>query len=110
VAPVAGAEHGTAAVASPRPGHAPRAAAVFEHHSARQTGLLTERTRRALWGARYRTRYVEAQAPGELVCLDTFYIGKLKGGGPGVPDHRVRRGQFLWVAAILPALSTPAYF
>jgi transposase InsO family protein len=56
--------------------------AVVEHHSARAAGLLTERTRRRLWQARYgRTRHVEAKLPGELVCLDCFYIGKLKGVG-----------------------------
>jgi transposase InsO family protein len=55
---------------------------VLEHHSARAAGLLTERTRRALLRARYgTTRHVEATTPGELVCLDTFYIGKLKGVG-----------------------------
>jgi transposase len=56
--------------------------AVLEHHSARSAGLLTDRTRRRLWQARYgRTRHVEAKTPGELVCLDCFYIGKLKGVG-----------------------------
>ena len=45
-------------------------------------GLLTERTRRALWQARHgRTRHVAAQRPGELICLDTFYVGQLKGVG-----------------------------
>jgi hypothetical protein len=39
-------------------------------------GLLTERTRRRL--AR---PHVEAQRPGDLVCLDAFYIGKLTGVG-----------------------------
>jgi len=39
-------------------------------------GLVTERTRRR------RVRpHVEAQRPGDLVCLDAFYIGKLKGVG-----------------------------
>src|SRR3989454_1705865 len=48
----------------------------------RTAGLLTERTRQRLWRARYgRTRHVEAKEPGELVCLDTFYIGNLKGVG-----------------------------
>src|SRR5438105_11958253 len=47
---------------------------VLEHHSARQAGLLTERTRRELFRARHgATRHVAADAPGELVCLDTFY-------------------------------------
>ena len=56
--------------------------AVLEHHSARSAGLLTDRTRRRLWQARYgRARHVEAKTPGELVCLDCFYIGKLKGVG-----------------------------
>jgi transposase InsO family protein len=35
--------------------------------------LLTDRTRRRLWHARYgRTRHVQAHRPGELVCLDCF--------------------------------------
>jgi transposase InsO family protein len=55
---------------------------VLEQQAARTAGLLTERTRQRLWRARYgRTRHVEAQEPGELVCLDTFYIGRLKGVG-----------------------------
>src|SRR5882724_3436507 len=53
---------------------------VLEQQAARTAGLLTERTRQRLWRARYgRTRHVEATEPGELVCLDTFYIGNLKG-------------------------------
>lgn len=39
-------------------------------------GLLTERTRR-----RVVRSHVDAQRPGDLVCLDAFYIGKLKGVG-----------------------------
>ena len=55
---------------------------VLEHHALQTAGLLTERTRQQLWRARHgRTRHVEARAPGELVCLDTFYIGQLKGVG-----------------------------
>jgi transposase InsO family protein len=50
---------------------------VLEGHSAASAGLLTERTRRRLT----RSRHVAAEEPGELVCLDTFYIGKLKGVG-----------------------------
>ncbi len=38
-------------------------------------GLVTERT------ARQVPPHVEARQPGELVCLDSFYIGKLKGVG-----------------------------
>jgi transposase InsO family protein len=55
--------------------------AVLEHHSAQRAGLLTERTRRRLDAARRRRRHVQAQEPGDLVCLDSFYIGKLKGVG-----------------------------
>ena len=51
--------------------------AVLEAHSAQTAGLLTERTRRRL-ARRSRPRHVQAQRPGELVCIDTFYIGKLK--------------------------------
>jgi transposase InsO family protein len=54
---------------------------VLEHHSARRAGLLTERTRRRLQAARKPQRHVEASVPGELVCLDCFYVGKLKGVG-----------------------------
>ena len=56
--------------------------AVLEQQAVQTVGLLTERTRRRLWRARHgQIRHVEAQAPGELVCLDTFYIGQLKGVG-----------------------------
>lgn len=55
---------------------------VLEQHAARTAGLLTERTQQRLWRARHgRTRHVQAGEPGELVSLDTFYIGKLKGVG-----------------------------
>ena len=52
---------------------------VLEVHSAEHAGLLTERTRRNL--SRRKVRHVQAERPGELVCIDTFYIGKLKGVG-----------------------------
>jgi len=53
--------------------------AVLEAHSAQAAGLLTERTRRRLTAAqRRRGPHVAAQRPGDLVCLDTFYIGRLK--------------------------------
>ena len=52
---------------------------VLEVHSAEHAGLLTERTRRNL--SRRKVRHVQAEKPGELVCIDTFYIGKLKGVG-----------------------------
>jgi transposase InsO family protein len=48
--------------------------AVLEHASAATTGLLTERTVKAV-------RHVEADHPGDLLSLDTFYVGKLKGVG-----------------------------
>jgi len=48
--------------------------AVLEQASAATTGLLTERTAK-------RARHVEAAAPGDLLSLDTFYVGKLKGVG-----------------------------
>ena len=47
--------------------------AVLERASATQ-GLLTERTATPI-------RHVEAAQPGELLSLDTFYVGKLKGVG-----------------------------
>lgn len=52
-----------------------------EVHAA-TSGLLTERTRAALREARGAApAHVEAKQPGDLVCLDTFYIGNLKGVG-----------------------------
>ena len=56
---------------------------ILERHSAQHAGLLTERTRRELQKARPTAsqRHVEAKEPGELVCFDSFYIGKLKGVG-----------------------------
>ena len=48
--------------------------AVLEHGSAATTGLLTERTAKPI-------RHVEAAQPGDLLSLDTFYVGKLKGVG-----------------------------
>ena len=52
---------------------------VLETHSAGHAGLLTERTRRNL--SQRKVRHVQAERPGELVCIDTFYIGNLKGVG-----------------------------
>jgi len=52
---------------------------VLEVHSAKSAGLLTDRTRRNL--ARRKVRHVQAEKPGEPVCIDTFYIGNLKGVG-----------------------------
>ena len=48
--------------------------AVLERYSAATTGLLTERTAKPI-------RHVEADQPGDLLSLDTFYVGKLKGVG-----------------------------
>ena len=55
---------------------------VLEAHSAENAGLLTQRTRDRLRRAKRRSSpHVEAEQPGDLVCLDCFYIGKLKGVG-----------------------------
>lgn len=52
-----------------------------EIHAA-TSGLLTERTRAAIQDAKgVAPQHVEATRPGELVCLDTFYVGNLKGVG-----------------------------
>ena len=48
--------------------------AVLERASAAGAGLLTERTVKPL-------RHVAAAQPGDLLSLDTFYVGKLKGVG-----------------------------
>jgi transposase InsO family protein len=82
---------------------------VLEHHSAHQAGLLTERTRRALWRRRHgTTRHVMADEPGELVCLDTFYIGNLKGVGKVWQITACDAASSYGVAAILPALTSEA--
>lgn len=79
---------------------------VLEHRSAQEAGLLTERTRRSLWRARHgATRHVEAQVAGELVCLDTFYIGKLKGVGKVWQITACDAATSYGVAAVLPALT-----
>jgi transposase len=55
---------------------------VLEHRALQTAGLLTERTRRALGHAQHgELRHVAAREPGEVVCVDTFYIGQLKGVG-----------------------------
>ena len=54
--------------------------AVLERTSATR-GLLTERTVKPV-------RHVAANAPGDLLSLDTFYVGKLK-GGQGLANHRL---------------------
>mgnify|MGYP006919651255 CR=1 FL=1 len=51
--------------------------AVLKHQCAHVQGLLTERMARAL----RKTRHAEADVPGELLSLDTFYVGRLKGAG-----------------------------
>jgi transposase InsO family protein len=48
----------------------------LEARAATLEGLLTERTRR-----QRQTRHVAAERPGDLVCVDAFYVGKLKGVG-----------------------------
>lgn len=82
---------------------------VLEHHSARAAGLLTERTRRALLRVRHgATRHVEATTPGELVCLDTFYIGKLKGVGKVWQITACDAATSYGTAWLLPAFTAPA--
>lgn len=49
--------------------------AAVEHQSAAVAGVLTERVRRRV------VRHVAAQRPGDLLSLDTFYVGRLKGVG-----------------------------
>lgn len=49
--------------------------AALEHEHAAVRGVLTERVRRRL------VRHVRAEQPGELLSLDTFYVGRLKGVG-----------------------------
>ncbi|HJN92269.1 MAG TPA: hypothetical protein QGF05_06045 [Dehalococcoidia bacterium] len=52
--------------------------AILDQYSATTTGLLTERTGRP----RARSgRHVAALSPRDLLSLDTFSVGKLKGVG-----------------------------
>ena len=82
---------------------------VLEHHSARDAGLLTQRTRQMLWRLRHgQTSHVEAERPGELLCLDTFYIGKLKGVGKVWQVTACGVASSYGVARIRPELSAAA--
>lgn len=82
---------------------------ALEAHTAHTVGLLTERTRRQLrWARQGRSRHVEAQEPGELVCLDTFYLGKLKGVGKVWQITACDAACSYGVAQLLPALSAGA--
>jgi transposase InsO family protein len=82
---------------------------VLEHHSAQQAGRLTERTRQALWRLRHgQARHVAASAPAELFCLDTFYIGNLKGVGKVWQITACDAASSYGVARILPELSAAA--
>lgn len=49
--------------------------AAVEHQSAAVAGIVTERVRRRV------ARHVRADQPGDLLSLDTFYVGRLKGVG-----------------------------
>lgn len=44
-------------------------------------GLVTERTRRKLAAALREGNHIQAKRPGDVACLDTFYVGNLKGVG-----------------------------
>ena len=63
-----------APAAAAAPGHPSARAWRCWSSTARTTGLLTERTAKPI-------RHVAAARPGDLLCLDTFYVGKLKGVG-----------------------------
>ena len=52
-----------------------RRLAVLEGYALAQGGLLTSSCKRRL------ERHIEASRPGELLCLDSFYVGNLKGVG-----------------------------
>lgn len=82
---------------------------VLEHRAAQTVGLLTERTRRRLWEARHgQTRHVEAHAPGALLCLDSFYIGRLKGVGKVWQLTACDAACSYGVTELVPALSAAA--
>jgi transposase InsO family protein len=76
---------------------------ALEGHTAASAGPLTERTRRSL--ARTPTRHVEAEEPGELVCIDTFYIGKLKGVGKLWQITACDAASSYAIAKVVPACS-----
>ena len=83
--------------------------ALLEHPSAGTCGLLTDRTRRQLARVRgARARHLQADVPGELVCLDTFDIGKLKGVGRIWQITACDAACSYGVAGLLPALSAEA--
>jgi hypothetical protein len=78
---------------------------VLEQRAVQTAGLLTTRTRRALWQAQHgQPRHVAAREPGELVCLDTFYIGQLKGVGKVWQITACDAACSYGVAWLLPAL------
>ena len=81
---------------------------LLEHHSAGTCGLLTERTRRQLARARSRGRHVHADQPGDLVSIDTFYIGKLKGVGKVWQITACDAACSYGVAGLLPAFTAEA--
>jgi len=82
---------------------------VLEHRALQTAGLLTERTRRTLWQAQHgQPRHVAAREPGELVCLDTFYIGQLKGVGKVWQITACDAACSYGVAWLLPAHTAPA--
>jgi len=102
-------EHNAAAAATPRSPTRRQRLLVVEHRSAAEAGLLTERTRRALWRLRHgTTRHVETEQPADLVCLDTLYIGKLKGVGKVWQITACDAASSFGVAGILPELSARA--
>lgn len=82
---------------------------VLEHRALQTAGLLTERTRRTLWQAQHgQPRHVAACEPGELVCLDTFYIGQLKGVGKVWQITACDAACSYGVACLLPAHTAEA--
>jgi transposase InsO family protein len=83
--------------------------AVLERTSAATTGLVTERTRRELARARRRAgRHVQAHQPGELVSMDTFYIGQLKGVGKVWQVTACDVASSYGIAWLLPTFSAEA--
>lgn len=75
----------------------------LETRAAATVGLLTERTRR-----RTLPSHVQAQHPGDLVCLDAFYIGKLKGVGKIWQLTACDAACSYAIATVVPRLTTRA--
>ncbi len=99
-------EHPTALLAPGRLGHpAPAAGGPGDAQCDRGAA---HRGPRALRRARSGRQHVAAEQPGELVCVDTFYLGKLKGVGKVWQVTACDAACSYGMARILPGLTAKA--